>query len=480
MKYGITFLCLSLTGMSVYSQPGQIINGGFEYWSNVQLYEYPDFWCSSNTMDFRGTELCVKSTDAQDMTYSIRLKNQYIEGKKMYGYFWWGLQGIDVVPKWGDIYYDNVDQFNGYYKCNMAGNDSAYVIVYKTLNNISYPLTIGKLYGSVSAWTPFSFSIPAGACDSIAVGIASSNPYNQTNFDPASWIMIDNVSFGNSTGPAPATIGNNSFESWSILTRMIPNAWNTLISRSTPYLGPMVDRSLDSHSGTWCAQIHSYAGSYSITDSIEGMITNGNINMTNPVNPFVADPYTEVPEWFSGWYKYGNGTGTDSTTAYIYDTARVSTQFFAGGVQVGGYTKTITNIANVWTYMTWPLNITTVPDSAVVWATSGKDVFSVLKLDDLMFFGGTLSTDNTSAPVEGFFVYPNPASEKLVVECDHMLNEPLHYKIVDMTGRCVQAGIVFNNSNQQQEIQLGNLTGGMYTYCLSGVNTYVTGKFLKQ
>ncbi|HYG49456.1 MAG TPA: T9SS type A sorting domain-containing protein [Flavobacteriales bacterium] len=471
-----------IAAVKLFAQPGQITNGGFENWQLIAIYEYPLNWAiNSNTMDFISSALTQKSTDAAHLSYSVRLKNAIVEGKKQCGYIHFGYGCVETNEYAGFPYAGEFDQFTGQYKCNMVGNDSAFIILFKTYNGVSYPLTVHKIGGVTSAWTPLNLAVPAGPSDSLFFAVYSSNPWNTVNHDPGSWFMIDKIALVNTLGPAPPVFTDPSFESWGPQEMLVPAGWKTLNERRRYSAAPFVSVDfLDPHGGGKSVTIQKSYWECDGSDSIPGLITSGKLDMTQ-ADYFVPYGYTHIPEWFSGWYKYDNGSGTDSSAIIMNDTAYVTVKFFAGGTEVGGYTKMITAGTGVWTHMAGVLNITTIPDSAIVWATAGNKQYSILKLDDLAFYGGTLGMSGNTAASTGFFVYPNPAFNQLNVEGDMSYTARVELDILDMAGKKVHTSVLFENAAQQTaSVNIEKLPAGMFTYCLTGQGLYVTGKFVKQ
>ena len=76
-----------------FGQFGQIMNGGFENWTNQTLFDYPTQWGNSNSDEYRGTPTVLKSTDAQDGSYSIEVRSEQVGPDTLFGYIYQGAVG---------------------------------------------------------------------------------------------------------------------------------------------------------------------------------------------------------------------------------------------------------------------------------------------------------------------------------------------------------------------------------------------------
>lgn len=89
----------------------------------------------------------------------------------------------------------------------------------------------------------------------------------------------------------------------------------------------------------------------------------------------------------------------------------------------------------------------------LIYAFSGENTGSVLKLDDLSFSGGDVSIDEFASM--NISMYPNPASSTVMIKAEGTYN----YSIVDLTGNVLLSE---NNVNGAIQLDISNLSSGAY------------------
>lgn len=464
MKKLLPVIALLALAFSSSAQLGQILNGGLENWTNSFLYETPGTWTSSNTNEWYGTALTTKSSDAQHLSFSIRMENEVIAGDSLFGYFFMGSpSGSDLT---GVPYSSPFDGVTGFYKCQTGGTDTSYVIVVKSFMGVPYPPVFGALYGNVSTWTAFNFPVPAGPCDSVFFGVVSTSPFDMTNYHPSTYVMIDNVSFTNS-GPPPLPLPNPSFETWTTVNYNNPDNWSTFNSFMAGMgLTPVAPTS-DAFAGTLAAEVTTVVHPQ-WNDTIPGILTTGTLS---PYTGIGLLPYTAEPATFSCYYKY-SPVGIDN--------AEVQVIFSQGGSMIGGFYGPISAAASSYTFMGGPVSLSGTPDSMAVIVFSGDNAGSVLIVDEFSLSGGTVGMQAMAESL-GFKAYPNPMTDVLNLEWSAENNSSAVLSIYDVTGNliCTKNLITVNGQNKLS-FDVSHLTPGVYSYEISGDSRMKTGKLIKQ
>lgn len=78
--------------------------------------------------------------------------------------------------------------------------------------------------------------------------------------------------------------------------------------------------------------------------------------------------------------------------------------------------------------------------------------------DDVKF-GGIVSVDNLDASANGIRIFPNPATDRCVIEFPELLSSPVNLTVLDANGRMVRT---FNITQQNTGLDLQGLNTGMY------------------
>lgn len=447
------------------AQNGQLQNAGFENWSNDLLYESPTLWKSSNTDNPNFNNLVSKNTDAQNGSYSVKLENADDQGDVKFSYFYLGTIG-DEGPSGGIPYTSAFNKVNGFYKCNMAANDTSVMILVKFTSGVPV-YYFGQFYGSVNSWTPFSFNVPAGACDSIFIGFVSTNPFDDNgNSNPSSWLMIDNISLLNDPGVLPAPLPNSNFEDWTSVTVENPNNWysfNYLLANIgiTP-----ITKASPGNSGSYAISMETILINQ---DTIPGFISVGEVNIESDNSPFGKIPYTASPVTGSFYYKYFP-SGSDQ--------GQVQLAFYKNGNPIAGWSQPI-NSASTFQLATYNFNLAESPDSILLVFASGNQPGSKLYIDDVSFSGGDVSVQNLIKKA-GFKVYPNPTNDILFIRCDENISEISTIEILDLNGKIISSQNFDFSNNLIFEFSTKGLSKGIYYYRIINDKSLITKKFIVQ
>jgi hypothetical protein len=229
-----TFCIILLIVPFASAQPsaGSVPNGNFETWVTKSYHLPTAYLTSSNKESIRTGDSTVYATnDAYHGAYAVKVTTITTSNKDtVSGWFSTATATTEGDPtSWkGGIPYTGMPTgFRGYYKYNVAQNDSALVGVVFKKGGSTYAHYFYAVGGIHSSYTLFDFTFhPAltQAPDSIIFIATSSNELRNIRL-PGSVLKIDSVSF---TGVAnqPADL-NGDFENWSrFTTDPLPKFWD--------------------------------------------------------------------------------------------------------------------------------------------------------------------------------------------------------------------------------------------------------------
>lgn len=464
MKKLYTLLLGAGIGLTANAQLGQLLNRGFENWQNIVVSESPDQWGNTNTQELTSIPLVTKSTDAQHLTYSVKMENEVLSGDSIMGYVVFGNPGDAGLS--GMPYTTQFDQLNGYYKCDMFGNDTAYAIVVLSKAGVETPV-IYPFYGTHSTWTAFSIPVPNIPVDSLFVGFVSTNPFSSANYHPSSWLMIDNITLANTVGPLPTQLPNPSFETWVPNTVLQADNWYSFNQVLQPIGLKGVDQTTDAYAGTYAAKLETHALPMWGGDTLQGILSLGAISMGSS-SPFAPVPYTAEPTTFSGYYK---------NSLVGIDESRIMYEFYSGGTPI--FTNFVgLSPSSTYTLFTSTIALPSTPDSLAIIFSSGDNPGSVLYLDELSLSGGNVGI-NEMAALMGLNVYPNPASNLVTVSWENGINENSTLTVFDITGKQVMQTILKGQQGANSTtFDVSMLTSGTYTYTIKNSIQSAHGKLV--
>lgn len=438
MKY-IYLGIFALMSTSAVAQYGQIANGGFENWTNTPIYDSTVDWTCSNTIDYYGNATVLQSTDAQDGVRSLELVSHPLGSDTTFGYAYHGNEDVTI----GIPYTDAFDEVQVYFKSNMPIGDSAYVMLQRFLLGVPQGIMFLPIAnGNEGSWTLASVAIPAGAQDSLWIGLVLGDPFNDNLPTPGSWVRFDNIQLLNASTPS-ANLPDHSFENWNTFSFDLADDWYTTTEL---FIGDGLENALqttDANSGAYALEMTTLLDP-DTGDTARSFASFGPIDFF-AVEPFIGASYLAVPVDFTGSYKYAPAGS---------DVAFIDMHFYAAGIEIGSHTEILSTQAT-YTSFTSALTISGTPDSLVFFVFSGNNPGSVLHVDDLAFSGGTVEVNEISN--EDYLIYPNPASDILNIE---LKNSAINsYEILNIDGSVVTSGDLTNSSSS---IDVSQLASGTY------------------
>lgn len=269
-----------------------------------------------------------------------------------------------------------------------------------------------------------------------------------------------------------AQIPNNGFEHWTVSGSCLqPEGWAGI----NDWLGLTencysMSRSEDHYPET--------LGNYSIKieNRIEllpdpgaaGLVWTGDSTGHGTDDP--AFPITGHPTTLCGYFKFLPQNG---------DTMDIHFSFYKNGIQVTGGKFQESATVTGWSPFVIPVSNPVYPD-----ADSARIMISSFNADNASFYGNSvLYIDNLSfdhliaSPVQeapahnSFFkLYPNPVTNKSVLNIDKTIREDLVFEIYNIAGVMVRSGILKQSC---QQINTRDLTKGIYMVVVKSKN--ITG-----
>lgn len=209
MKTIISIITILLSGFTQAQAPITQDFESFETWSNTLAGELPNYWDGFNrVIEFNnmpiGDVICVKrdSLDPKDGNYAVEITSESVlGGSAVPGLLTTDDLLIDFNTQSGDIvggeaFTNTPAHFNGWFKYQPAGIDTAFVSIGFHLNGVVISETRFKIDTTTSTWTEFSIplSFPTGTTpDSVNIVFGSTNFTD--NIPIGSKLSIDAIEF---------------------------------------------------------------------------------------------------------------------------------------------------------------------------------------------------------------------------------------------------------------------------------------------
>lgn len=475
MKHSILLFLLGVA-MSAMSQ--NVVNGGFESWTNKVLYEEPDTFVTYNPMLYQyGYDMtATKTTDAHGGSYALHLETTVFDDDTIPGVAMLSTEpfgnSITGVP-----YSFVPDSVSAWVKHNIAPADSGIILaLFMTAGSYVGSCEI-VIKGSEPSWTKvgnsvnwFSFSIP----DTIIMIIGSSNFFAGIGV-PGSWLVIDDIEMG-SPGPIPAEqIPNAGFEYWRTIQFEEADGWYSMNYASTS--GLMAQKTTDSHQGLYAMQLKTVKTHF--YDTI-GFITNGKFGDNGPEGGLRV--YQNADK-VSGYYKYnpvGNDTALAGVMTWRYDHALDDMIMIEERIIPLPPAMSYTYFEIDLTYNDWPL----VDTVTIAFASSNMEgdyigLGSELFLDDIHIDLLPLGTvENKEGSIKA---WPNPCVGSFVIEGDQFLGLETEVVLYSSKGQAI-AGKKYRVSFTGNGIMIdvSQLAAGSYIYQVKSNKGLYSGKVVVQ
>lgn len=347
-------LIVLVLSSGAWAQNGEVSNGGFETWTDVDLYDFTTEWMTSNEDEYQGVATVSQSTDAQEGTYAVDLLSVAVGSGQnidtLFGYVFHGQIGPSG-PDGGIAYGDTFDEVRVQYKSSMVTGDTAMMIMMRFSGGTMIEMnTIPFATSSQANWTDASISVSNTGQDSLFIGFIMGNPFTENFAAPGSWVRVDNVRLLNG-GTEVSDLPDPSFELWDSESVQEPNDWFTMNQFLFGLGAENATQTTDAFAGNYALELVTQEDPFG-SDTLQGFISAGPINFFG-MNPFSPIPYAASPTTFSGAYKYNQVNG---------DVARIQVTFFESGNIIGGHVENITATFTVWQTFSAPLSLSATPD----------------------------------------------------------------------------------------------------------------------
>lgn len=422
----------------------QILNGGFEDWSDVFAFEQLSDWRTGN-WEYPGLSTTTKVPGAAG-SWAAHLQTHVMGGDTVFGYILLGdIQ--DDLPTGGVPFGTEVDALRFQYRCDLQPGDSTVVLIGIWTGGILGSLDQYTIGGAQASWTLASLPVNGSVAiqpDSVFIAFASSNPFNPAGISNGSWIELDEVQLTAISEPFPDALPNHGMEDWYDLTTEEADGWNSFNSLLLAAFGELaVTKTTVAHSGSFAARLETHAIG---TDSLPGIISNGTLSLTG-VSQGV--PFSDTPTSLDGWFQY-EPQGAD--------TARIYALFTNMGVPAGSAYVELTGTVAAWTAFSAPVIMPFTPDTVRITISSGGHPGSVLRLDDIAFTG--LSTDLPVLDASALIIQPNPVEAQMEVWIPQDLQVD-RYRVFDPLGRVALEGRLIVPSGRNV-LDVAPLASGRY------------------
>lgn len=439
-----TFLFLMLCSALGFAQ-NSIPNADFENWTTVS-YDNLDGYLSENVnnLSLVGSALTIKSTDAYQGNYSLRMETQANGSDTLYGYITSGQFGLSN----GVAYSQTPDSIVGYFKCDVQQGDSAGIVLIFSNSGIAISYDTYPFVGTQNNWTRFAFPINLAATpDSVFIGAASSNAINEIGITPGSWLMLDSVHFVGSG--ITQQLPNMDFENWTNFSFEDPDSWSTanvFTSADTVY---SATKTMDSYSQSYALRLENIAS----TNQFSGLATNGYFGSSNFL--LGGQPFSSTVDTLVGHYKFlPSGVDSAGMLLVFYQAGNLfslSLEYFPP--------------SPTYTPFEIPFSLLQTPDTMRIdiSSSSNDSIGSVLYVDGLALKSILTSLDDKNKLVEGLSVYPNPAINQLNVKWKKSNSTNLTIELIDGLGRVYsRQESLANSAEEVLQFGLEGLSSGIY------------------
>ena len=332
-----------------------------------------------------------------------------------------------------------------------------------------------EIMGTQNSFEQVTFDVPPmlGVPDSVQFLAYSTHP----DFPLlGGFLEIDDIILTGITEEIP----NGDFEIWETIEYdKVDNFYSLNPFQAYFELEPMVTETSDAYAGNSAIRIENvetYDFDSDVIDTI-GYIFSRNFFSDNP-----SIGLDVTPQWITGWYKY-EPIENDSATIFLSFTKYNSTTEESEVVAEYGF---LLGESSTYIPFTFPLSFGEIPDSVDIGIASGNvegnddyvPLGSVLYLDELSFD----FLEGTKVPIfsDALEVYPNPASEFIMIKMDEKIGNPKSVQLTDVMGRIIQFLDIENLSigNGLLQIDVKNYPTGMYYYNIETEDSAYTGKVM--
>jgi len=434
-----------------------IPNGDFENWDSITYNDLDSPWVTQNNQYIAAFGKATVTKVPGKVGSAIHVQT-IVAGKDT-------IPGVAEIQ--GTPYSQTPTGISGYYRCNVLGYDTAWLLIEFIQGGSLLGLDTIHFTGSdTNAFQSFNsqFSDPLiGVPDSVVIFIASSNIFDYVDITPGSWIEFDQLAFTGSgiTQPIP----DGGFESWKAQSMDNPIGWQANLAFN-PYNITGISKSSDHYSGKYSVKLVAQPNSF-IPQMTSGILDQyGNI--------IGGQPYELASDTLTGYYIY-EPSGSDSGGILIT---------LQNSGSVIGMPQYVFEEAPSWTYFQVPISVQTNPDTMRIDIYASSSNFgtsgSTLYLDDLQLKSQPHTAGISFNPKTDFGIsaFPDPAQNQLNIRFGGVVPSEFGLKIYNSEGR-LMIDNQFNSGNSLITISIDQLSAGLYFYEINTNGSSVRNKFVK-
>lgn len=432
----------------------QIPNWSWESWTKYTKIA-PDQWNTSGKID--------KITPGANGGLAVKIQASTGELGGLY------IGKTDGSQFWGGLpFAARPDSFVFYCNYDVVSGDEAMVLISFQKKGLRISNDIYKITNSSSNdFQRISFKInyhDLSMPDTVFIGFTSTNPVNP---DINSYLIIDNVSFTNTS----LKILNADFEKWTESSFENPDEWSTF----NTFGSVNSFKSNDAYSGNYALRLQT---TISNTDTIPGYLVSA--------WPPYASPWTWGPS-------FALKTKPDSMMFYAKffpennDSALINISIFKNGNEIGYGFINIAGQYNKYTPFNFPIIYDSaskvMPDSAIIGISTYNSVAplgaSVIYIDNMSFDRFVPAGIRKELPNAEMDIYPNPVHSNLNIVLNNKEDVNAEIQVTDINGRIIFSENVKING-VTMDLNLSALNeSGIYFIRVITANTIYTKKIIK-
>ena len=413
-----------------YGQEGQLANGGFENWEDVDSTVEITDWYYRRIL---GTDLVQRVAPGKHGLYALRLETIERNDDTLTSYVCFARNSSLQY----EHYTSYVDSLVFWARWDFKPGDTGMVHIIQYIDGNPQPVGHRyEIHGKEETWTRLAFNCISPAQDSMRVLIHTSSWGTDDIDTPGSYLELDNVHFVNYNS-TPEPLPNYSFEDWYVNKYAHPVGF---YSRNDVMIAngrkATLTRSTDAYEGQYSAKLE--------VDSIGG--TKGVLTNAFYQNWALESgaPYSAMPDSFSGFYKADVVAG-DSAYFQFYFSRDDTIRYY--------YSMFIDSTVD-WTPINLTFDLDTPPDSLRIYCRSSNQLGSAVYFDAFQFHGGDLSVKEKRKATIGAF--PNPVDNQCTVWANSVIKK---IELLDLQGRLLQT---HHPQSEKYLLDLEKLASGKY------------------
>ena len=451
----VLFSMVLISGVSEAQTVKAIPNGDFENWDSTAFIDLNAPWITQNSFNISHYGTAAVTKVPGKVGSAVRLQT-HVKGTDTI---------VGTLLNNGTPYTQMPTGISGYSKCNVLGQDTAFIVLEFIQAGIIIDFEAFPFTGTdTTSYTSFNFSFADSlpmAPDSVYIIIISSNEVDDVGITSGSWLELDQLAF---TGIGiTQQIPEGSFENWGTNSVDYPIGWQA----APPFQpgGPSgVGRSKDHYSGNYSVMMLAQDSNYG------PQLTSGQYDVYGNLTGGL--PYQLTTDTLTGYYKYI--TSHSDTGGVLVNLQNQGTNVLQTGVSLLQ--------ASTWTPFAIPISATITPDTMRIDLYSSTTFSgiggSILYIDDLQLKSQTSGISFNSKPDFGISAFPDPAQNQLNIRFAGNVPSEFSLKIYNSEGR-LMIDNEFNSGGSTYTVPIEQLCAGLYFYEITANGLTVRNKFVR-